>query len=52
MEWALLPDLAHYSIINPSLKIGQQFMPYTKFPEWLGKNSSTIKIKRLNKELS
>jgi len=45
-----LTDLAFSSTIYPGHLVSQQ-VPFPKFPEWLGKNSSTRKTNRLLKEL-
>ena len=45
-----MPNLGFASAIAPALKVkGQTFYP--RFPEWLGKNSSQRKAKRLIREL-
>lgn len=50
MEWTLLSDCAFASSVAPChYAQGQSFYP--RFPEWLGKNSSGNKAKRLIKEL-
>ena len=49
-DWSLLPNLGFSSSIAPALLIkGNTFYP--RFPEWLGKNSSQRKSKRLIREL-
>ena len=49
-DWSLLPNLGFASAIAPCLLAqGQTFYP--RFPEWLGKNSSQRKSRRLLKEL-
>lgn len=49
-DWSLLPNLGFASSIAPCLIIeGSSFYP--RFPEWLGKNSSQRKAKRLIREL-
>ena len=49
-DWSLLPNLGFASAIAPTLIIkGSLFYP--RFPEWLGKNSSQRKSKRLLREL-
>jgi replication factor C subunit 1 len=50
MEWTLLPDCGFTSSIAPCHYAKGQ-SSYPRFPEWLGKNSSGIKAKRLIKEL-
>jgi replication factor C subunit 1 len=49
-DWSLLPNLGLASALAPALLIeGSTFYP--RFPEWLGKNSSSRKAKRLIREL-
>ena len=49
-DWSLLPNLAFTSTIAPCLITkGNSFYP--AFPQWLGKNSSQRKAKRLIREL-
>ena len=49
-DWSLLPNLGLTSTIAPCLLVqGSTFYP--RFPEWLGKNSSSRKSKRLIREL-
>jgi replication factor C subunit 1 len=49
-DWSLLPNLGLCSSLAPALIIkGSSFYP--RFPEWLGKNSSQRKAKRLIREL-
>lgn len=49
-DWSLLPNMGFASSIAPTLLLkGSVFYP--RFPEWLGKNSSNRKAKRLLREL-
>lgn len=49
-DWSLLPNMGLCSAVAPCLLIkGATFYP--RFPEWLGKNSSQRKAKRLIREL-
>ena len=49
-DWSLLPNMGFASTVAPCLIIkGSSFYP--RFPEWLGKNSSSRKSKRLIREL-
>ena len=49
-DWSLLPNLGFASSIAPVLLVeGSSFYP--RFPEWLGKNSSQRKAKRLIREV-
>lgn len=50
MNWALLPNYGTMSSVGPCLLIkGQSFFP--GFPQWLGKNSTARKSKRLIREI-
>ena len=49
-DWSLLPNLGICSSIAPCL-IAKGTTFYPRFPEWLGKNSSQRKAKRLIREL-
>ncbi len=51
-QWSLLPEQGMYGVVIPSSLLGSSFMPYAKFPEWMGKHSSTGRQKRMVKELS
>lgn len=49
-NWALLPDFGILSSVGPCIAVkGQSSYPY--FPQWLGKNSTQRKNKRLLREL-
>jgi hypothetical protein len=37
MEWGLLSEVGFYGLIKPSMNIGEVYVPFTKFPEWMGK---------------
>jgi replication factor C subunit 1 len=49
MHWELLPAQAAFSCRVGSIIKGFQAFP--QFPQWLGKNSTTGKFKRLTQEL-
>lgn len=49
-EWSLLPNYALTSTILPS-ELMSGFIHYPKFPEWLGRNSSSRKVYRETREL-
>lgn len=49
-EWGLMPNLGIISTIYPAL-LSSNTIPFPKFPEFLGKNSSQRKITREIKEL-
>jgi replication factor C subunit 1 len=49
-DWTLLSDLAFASAIAPCY-YNKGSISYPKFPEWLGKNSSGLRAKRLINEL-
>jgi replication factor C subunit 1 len=49
-DWSLLPDIGLCSSIAPCLLI-QGHSNYPGFPQWLGKNSTATKIKRMVREL-
>ena len=49
-NWALLPNFGIFSSVAPCMLVnGRTFFP--SFPQWLGKNSSARKAKRLIREL-
>jgi len=50
MEWTLLGDCGFASSVAPC-HYTQGYTHYPRFPEWLGKNSSSIKAKRMINEL-
>lgn len=49
-DWSLLPDVGLCSSIAPCLLI-KGHSNYPGFPQWLGKNSTATKIKRMVREL-
>ncbi|CAD7925639.1 unnamed protein product [Amoebophrya sp. A25] len=49
-QWSLLPDIGVVSSIYPTQRVNG-FRNFPDFPQWLGKNSSANKSKRLVKEL-
>ncbi|CDW82868.1 replication factor c subunit 1 [Stylonychia lemnae] len=49
-DWSLLPNLGIMSSIAIGV-LNQGYVPYCKFPEWFGKNSTTRKSQRLVREI-
>ena len=49
-NWALLPNFGIFSSVAPCLTVSGRSL-YPNFPQWLGKNSSARKAKRLVREL-
>lgn len=50
-QWSLLPFHAVMSSVKPANEMQGQFTGQALFPQWLGKNSSTMKAQRLLQEL-
>lgn len=48
--WSLLPDIGRVSCVLPA-QIMQGWLPYVRFPEWLGKQAIQKKSLRLIREL-
>jgi len=49
-EWSLLPNMGFASSVAPAMLV-KGYLHFPRFPEWLGKNSSQRKSKRLLKEV-
>lgn len=49
-DWSLLPEVGHVGVVYPSF-ITNGFRNYPDFPQWLGKNSSSNKSKRVVKDI-
>jgi len=37
MEWSLLSEVGFNGVIKPSMNLGEVFVPFCKFPEWMGR---------------
>ena len=49
-DWSLLPNLGIMGTIAPAT-FSSGMLPYPKFPEWLGKNSSQKRIERMIRDV-